>query len=144
MGNGLTKKAPGHCQTPNAADRRCIGGDSGTAAALSSMTSRPAQAFEGVDSNSSCFGGFRGFTASGSGGSRGDPYIRAVPGRSAPLEQDRAVARDREWQARCRPVKSKAISSASPAIDTPRPVASSAPRSTDRTAVFQSGLPPGV
>ena len=52
----------------------------------------------------SCVGGARSFNCAAQWGIAGDPYVRGVPEILGEAEKAQAVARDRKWQAYCRPV----------------------------------------
>ncbi len=52
----------------------------------------------------SCVGGARSFNCAAQWGIAGDPYVRGVPEILGEAEKAQAVARDRKWQAHCRPV----------------------------------------
>ena len=52
----------------------------------------------------SCVGGARSFNCAAQWGIAGDPNVRGVPEALGEAEKAQAVARDRKWQAHCRPV----------------------------------------
>jgi hypothetical protein len=55
--------------------------------------------------DSSCVGGWHGFNCVSREGQAVNPYVRLVPAPLSQAEQAQAVAADRKWLARCRPVK---------------------------------------
>jgi len=55
-------------------------------------------------SDTSCVGGWTTFNCVTRWGPLSNPYVRLVPQPIEQMEKERALARDRKWLARCRPV----------------------------------------
>lgn len=69
---------------------------------LSVITLTPARAdWIGVGG---CVGGWGSYNCVGWEGPAGDPYVRLVPPPEDEAEKERAMARDRRWMERCRPI----------------------------------------